>query len=145
LSWVHPDVAINIAQWISPKFNIQISRWIRELIITGTVSIDSKKSNQELIELTGRLQIKEDESKEQQKRLEEQEAKLKKVEEELKEKEKVQKWLSEVTKNKISFEVHGAPTDGIYMGADRLNLQSMIEKIGKASKNTTREWVIKFA
>ena len=30
-SWIHPDLAIQMAQWISPKFSIQVSRWIREL------------------------------------------------------------------------------------------------------------------
>lgn len=29
-TWVHPDVAINLAQWLSPKFAVAVSRWIRE-------------------------------------------------------------------------------------------------------------------
>lgn len=29
-TWVHPDIAINLAQWLSPKFAVQVSRWIRE-------------------------------------------------------------------------------------------------------------------
>ena len=31
-TWVHPQVAINIAQWISPEFDVQVSKWIFELI-----------------------------------------------------------------------------------------------------------------
>lgn len=29
-SWVHPDVAVNLAQWLSPKFAVKVSRWVRE-------------------------------------------------------------------------------------------------------------------
>jgi hypothetical protein len=38
-SWIHPDLAVQLAQWISPSFAIQVSRWIRELFITGSVKI----------------------------------------------------------------------------------------------------------
>jgi hypothetical protein len=27
-SWVHPQVAINLAQWASPKFAVQVSEWV---------------------------------------------------------------------------------------------------------------------
>ena len=47
-SWIHPDLAIQLAQWISPSFAIQVSRWIRELFTCGTVSIDSRKTDEEL-------------------------------------------------------------------------------------------------
>jgi hypothetical protein len=47
-TWVHPQVAINIAQWISPEFDVQVSKWIYELCITGNVSLDSKTTTQEL-------------------------------------------------------------------------------------------------
>jgi hypothetical protein len=29
-TWVHPDVAVHLAQWLSPKFAVQVSRWVRE-------------------------------------------------------------------------------------------------------------------
>jgi predicted nucleic acid-binding Zn-ribbon protein len=54
-SWIHPDLAVQLAQWISPSFAIQVSRWIRELFITGSVSIDSKKSDEDLRELQDQL------------------------------------------------------------------------------------------
>ncbi len=54
-SWIHPDLAVQLAQWISPSFAIQVSRWIRELLVTGSVSIDSKKSDEELIELQNKV------------------------------------------------------------------------------------------
>jgi hypothetical protein len=34
-TWVHPDVAIHLAQWLSPKFAVQVSKWVREWISTG--------------------------------------------------------------------------------------------------------------
>ena len=30
-TWVHPHVAINIAQWISPEFDVQVSKWINNI------------------------------------------------------------------------------------------------------------------
>ena len=29
-TWVHPDVAVHLAQWCSPKFAVQVSRFVRE-------------------------------------------------------------------------------------------------------------------
>lgn len=29
-TWVHPDVAIHLAQWLSPRFAVKVSKWIRE-------------------------------------------------------------------------------------------------------------------
>jgi hypothetical protein len=29
-TWVHPDVAVNLAQWCSPKFAVAVSRFVRE-------------------------------------------------------------------------------------------------------------------
>ncbi len=29
-TWVHPDVAVNLAQWLSPRFAVQVSRWVRD-------------------------------------------------------------------------------------------------------------------
>nr|WP_315467123.1 KilA-N domain-containing protein [uncultured Undibacterium sp.] len=29
-TWVHPDIAVNLAQWLSPKFAVQVSKWVRE-------------------------------------------------------------------------------------------------------------------
>lgn len=31
-TWVHPDVAINLAQWCSPRFAVAVSQWVREWI-----------------------------------------------------------------------------------------------------------------
>lgn len=50
-SWVHPKLAIQIAQWVSPKFAMKISDWILELAITGTVTIGHEKTQQQLLAL----------------------------------------------------------------------------------------------
>jgi len=34
-TWVHPDIAIHLAQWLSPKFAVQVSRWVREWFTSG--------------------------------------------------------------------------------------------------------------
>ena len=47
-TWIHPDLAIQLAQWISPKFAIQVSRWTRELFITGRVELGNELSTAEL-------------------------------------------------------------------------------------------------
>jgi hypothetical protein len=48
-SWIHPDLAVQLAQWISPKFALQVSRWVREIYITGTVVAGKEKTDKELI------------------------------------------------------------------------------------------------
>jgi len=50
-TWVHPQVAINIAQWISPEFDVLVSKWIYEIMLTGKVDIRNNKTTQELDKL----------------------------------------------------------------------------------------------
>lgn len=38
-TWVHPKVAIHLAQWLSPEFAIQVTDWVIELMTKGQVSI----------------------------------------------------------------------------------------------------------
>lgn len=56
-SWIHPDLVVPFATWACPEISIKVSRWIQELVTTGSVSIDSKKTSQELIELTKQFQF----------------------------------------------------------------------------------------
>lgn len=53
-SWIHPDLAVQLAQWISPFFAIQVSRWIRELFATGSVKLESTKTDEEVKRLEQR-------------------------------------------------------------------------------------------
>lgn len=43
-SWIHPDLAVQLAQWISPFFAIQVSKW-REFAVTG------EKISQQILDL----------------------------------------------------------------------------------------------
>jgi hypothetical protein len=43
-TWIHPDLAIQLAQWISPKIALQVSKWIRSLFINENVSLDKKNN-----------------------------------------------------------------------------------------------------
>lgn len=47
-TWVHPQVAINIAQWISPAFDVKVSGWVYEIMMTGKVDITTTKTYKEL-------------------------------------------------------------------------------------------------
>ena len=47
-TWVHPYVAINIAQWISPEFDAKITSWIYEVMLSGKIDISKTKSFQQL-------------------------------------------------------------------------------------------------
>jgi hypothetical protein len=46
--WVHPQVAINIAQWISPQFDVKVSGWVYEIMMTGKVDITNTTSFKQL-------------------------------------------------------------------------------------------------
>jgi hypothetical protein len=48
-TWLHPDLAIQLAQWCSPTFGIQVSRWVREWMITGTNPIHTQEDIDRLI------------------------------------------------------------------------------------------------
>ncbi len=41
-TWVHPYIAINLAQWCSPQFAVQVSEWVFELMNTGKVEIETQ-------------------------------------------------------------------------------------------------------
>ena len=47
-TWVHDQVATNLAQWLSPLFAVQVSVWLRELLFTGKVELGKEKNNKEL-------------------------------------------------------------------------------------------------
>jgi hypothetical protein len=42
-SWIHPDLAGQLAQWISPNFALQVSKWIRSLFTNGSIDIKALK------------------------------------------------------------------------------------------------------
>jgi hypothetical protein len=34
-TWVHPQVAIHLAQWLSPKFAVRVSKWVYDWVSAG--------------------------------------------------------------------------------------------------------------
>ena len=42
-TWIHPKLAIQLAQWISPEFALQVSDWILDLFTFGKVDINLNK------------------------------------------------------------------------------------------------------
>jgi hypothetical protein len=57
-TWVHPQVAINIAQWISPQFDVKVSAWVLEVMMSGKIDITNTKSYRELQEDNKNKQLK---------------------------------------------------------------------------------------
>jgi hypothetical protein len=47
-TWVHPQVAINIAQWIYTQFDVKVSGWVYEIMMTGKVDITNTTSFKKL-------------------------------------------------------------------------------------------------
>jgi hypothetical protein len=47
--WLHPDLAIQLAQWINPNFALQVSKWIRTLFSKGKVNLKLIKKQEEKI------------------------------------------------------------------------------------------------
>jgi hypothetical protein len=58
-TWIHPDLAIQLAQWLSPKFALLVSRWIRTLVIEGNVQLKNSYEN-ELVLKDKKIKILED-------------------------------------------------------------------------------------
>jgi hypothetical protein len=67
-SWIHPDLAVQLAQWISPTFALQVSRWIRELAVTGSVQIGMEKNDKQILELQNALSEQKLENKQLEKK-----------------------------------------------------------------------------
>jgi len=40
-TWVHPQVAIHLAQWLSPQFAVQVTQWVFEWISGGPKVVES--------------------------------------------------------------------------------------------------------
>jgi hypothetical protein len=51
-TWLHPDLAIQLAQWINPKFALQVSKWIRTLFSKGKVNFRLIRKQEEKINMS---------------------------------------------------------------------------------------------
>jgi hypothetical protein len=47
-TWVHPQIAINIAQWISSYLDVKVSAWVYEVMMSGKIDITNTKSYRQL-------------------------------------------------------------------------------------------------
>lgn len=54
-TWVHPRVAMHLAQWCSPKFAVLVSEWVLELLTAGRVEIDPRAGADRVLEAVGRM------------------------------------------------------------------------------------------
>jgi len=119
-SWIHPDLAIQLAQWISPEFALQVSRWIRELFISGVVAIDSNKSDEDLNQL-------QEENARLRRKLEEEKETLTRV--------------YEINKELLSYKKLKTKDEKIYIVSSKFLASQGLYKIGKTknikSRNST--------
>ncbi|MGL6342721.1 MAG: KilA-N domain-containing protein [Waterburya sp.] len=53
-TWVHPLVAIHLAQWISPEFHVWCNRHIKTLMETGKTEVSITQSKKELARTTAK-------------------------------------------------------------------------------------------
>lgn len=50
-TWIHPQVAINLAQWINAKFAVQVTKWIFELLTKGSITLGEEQSTCEIMKM----------------------------------------------------------------------------------------------
>jgi hypothetical protein len=50
-TWVHPKIAINIAQWISPSFDLDVAEWVHQLLILGYVKLTDKHDDRRIMDI----------------------------------------------------------------------------------------------
>jgi hypothetical protein len=43
-TWVHPQVAIHLAQWLSPQFAVQVTQWVFEWISGGPKVVEHSRT-----------------------------------------------------------------------------------------------------
>jgi len=57
-TWVHPEVAVDLAAWISVEFRILVNRWVREWVSKGSNSITPivTQSDPEMLAALARLE-----------------------------------------------------------------------------------------
>ncbi len=56
-TWVHPRVAIHLAQWCSPKFAVLVTQWVYEWMTTGQVNASQTQNSATLPVYTKRLAL----------------------------------------------------------------------------------------
>ena len=119
-TWVHPYVAINIAQWCSPHFSAQVSIWVFEIIATGKVDSSNPTDFETL-------------KSELEKKIKEKEVIQMQLENTIKEKEVIEKQYKKKIKRK-----QYSKGNVIYILQSENHKESGIFKIGITSDMTGR-------
>ena len=57
-TWLHPDLALYLAQWCNKRFMIQVSRWVKEWMLTGQSPLGNRDFEQEWAALSQRYDIR---------------------------------------------------------------------------------------
>ena len=56
-TWVHPELAVDLAAWISVEFRILVNRWVREWMTTGQNPINPQPTSTEIpVDLNATIQ-----------------------------------------------------------------------------------------
>ena len=101
-TWVHPKVAINIAQWISPKFDVQVTKWVHQLLVVGSVRLTDEHKDEEIMDIQKskiKYNILKTEGKEEEAYLVKEEIDDRLLELETKNKELENKWKASLEEN----------------------------------------------
>lgn len=60
-TWVHPYVAVNLAQWANPRFAVQVAVWVIDWMTTGQSPIQCERPQPNRTIPAGQMIIKKDE------------------------------------------------------------------------------------
>jgi KilA-N domain/T5orf172 domain len=137
-SWIHPDLAVQLAQWISPSFAIQVSRWVRELMTTGSVQITTQKTDEQLINLQLQLDEKNKELLQKEELLIENNEKLIEKEKQLEEKEEHLQRLHILNIENLSFKKKLEKNETVYIVSTFEYSRQGIYKIGRTKNLKNR-------
>lgn len=129
-SWVHPDLAIQLAQWISSTFALEVSSWIRQLFTTGSVSLIPHQPD-ELIRLQNEVER-------QARELKERDAKIMERDEKLMERDARINRLNTIHKELITYKKKMTKDERIYIVSTAEYARQGIFKIGRTRNDMKR-------
>jgi hypothetical protein len=137
-TWIHPDLAIQLAQWAVPSFALKVSKWIRELVLTGSVSIDSTASNAELIALQQQVMRLEAERQEQEEKMRIATDELKSKDDELKSKDDQINRMHTSQAELLTYKQRNTRDETIYIVSSLEYARQGIFKIGRTKTSMKR-------
>ena len=100
-TWVHPQVAVHLAQWCSPKFSVAVSKWVLRFMYGDLSLIEEIKENNRIV--LKKLQQRELEIEEKDKLLEEEREKISRLEKRQGKLESFVRTIKNLEKNQIFY------------------------------------------